>query len=773
MNNIKVWPHVTLIALACAVLGGIAAALWVRQEPTTQAAALPYAARVERVDGDVGLTRSLDNTNFDDRWIEVTPNTPISVGDRIYAREGSQAAIAFTGRNFARLEPDSALDVLDLSDGRTQLALRDGSAIFNVGELDSDDLFEVATPHGAFDLQQPGLYEVGLNDDGSAWVSVLSGLAQVVGLAGSGEIGKGEMLTLLGQTAADVVLSRISPDYAGGLVDDYYGYQYPDTYDGRYRDYDAYLNDPYYYDPYNRYASYRHVNDAVPGVWELDRYGDWQDVSGYGYAWRPRVEEGWAPYQQGYWMMDDPHGLTWVSNEPWGYAPYHYGRWVNNGGQWYWVPEGVNTQPVYSPALVAFVPSTQQNVIGWVPLAPGDPYAPAYYDANWQPHYTNGAPVVEQFVNLDVPGAVTVIPVEYFDRVIDRDMLARSRPQRFDQARPVLDPLSVALLRQAALQTTNTHRRVDMPPGLAKRLDTTQVYTSARPFAPPFRDDPSKALRVEAVPDKQKKQRLQFRDERQQAAQDAPARTNAPGSEERRGRQAATLEADAARGDREARRAAQELRREERNQQRDERRQAAAPRRDDGAARAANERAVRASEQRAQAERVANNERAQRDAARRQQQDGRRRSSSSNAPPCGSSTNRVVTPSGRPHSSVRINSSRCNSAPCGSSRRSRSASRACRRGKRASNKLPRSRESSAGKSSRRPPSLNGRRNNAAAAAAMAAAVAAARAGGKESLNPSPVALRPSPGKQRLKQEREGPRRTIVAAPRALSLRRGR
>ena len=40
-------------------------------------------------------------------------------------------------------------------------------------------------------------------------VSVLSGLAQVAGLGGSGQISKGEMLTLIGQTAADVVLSQI------------------------------------------------------------------------------------------------------------------------------------------------------------------------------------------------------------------------------------------------------------------------------------------------------------------------------------------------------------------------------------------------------------------------------------------------------------------------------------------------------------------------------------------------------------------------------------
>lgn len=42
----------------------------------------------------------------------------------------------------------------------------------------------MATPYGAVDFQQPGLYNVGI-DNGQVLVSVLSGLAQVVGLGGS------------------------------------------------------------------------------------------------------------------------------------------------------------------------------------------------------------------------------------------------------------------------------------------------------------------------------------------------------------------------------------------------------------------------------------------------------------------------------------------------------------------------------------------------------------------------------------------------------------
>src|SRR6185295_8861943 len=109
-------------------------------------------------------------------------------------------------------------------DRRTQLALRDGSAMFDVGYLQPNEVFEVGTPYGAVNFDQPGLYNVGFDNNGGVLVSVLSGLAQVVGLGGSGQINKGEMLTLLGQTVAEVALSRINNQDAGYQVDDYYRY---------------------------------------------------------------------------------------------------------------------------------------------------------------------------------------------------------------------------------------------------------------------------------------------------------------------------------------------------------------------------------------------------------------------------------------------------------------------------------------------------------------------------------------------------------------------
>ncbi len=517
MDRIKVWPHMTIVAVVVALVAGLGVGYWVSREHTASAEELPYAARIQRVDGEVAFSDAVANPDSEPQWINATANQPVSIGDRIYTRDNARTSLAFSGRNFARLDPNTSLDVVSLSDRRTQLALRDGSAMFDLGYLADDEIFEVATPHGAVNFDQPGLYNVGFDDNGGVLVSVLSGLAQVVGLGGSGEINKGEMLTILGQTAAQLALSRLNPDDAGYMVDDYYDYQYPDTYDGRYTNYDAYLNDPYYYDPYNRNVSYQYASPLIPGLNDLDYYGDWRQIDNYGYAWRPRVDDGWVPYQEGVWTNDYPYGPTWVSNEPWGYAPYHYGRWANVGNQWYWIPESANTTPAYAPALVAFVPVDDVNQIGWVPLAPGEVYAPHYYDANWQPQYLSQANLAPaQLINLGIPGAVTVIPVDAFGRVIEPRNVRRIDQQRLASVRSTLDPLTLTPLRNAVIHSAWGRGKIDLPPGIAKKLHDTPVFIGRDFREPKFRKDLAKHMRVERVSDKDRKRKFQVRDERQE-----------------------------------------------------------------------------------------------------------------------------------------------------------------------------------------------------------------------------------------------------------------
>ncbi|HKF54561.1 MAG TPA: hypothetical protein VKJ45_03920, partial [Blastocatellia bacterium] len=112
----------------------------------------PLAARVDQLDGTAGIAAPPSTSQTPSEspanvgWNQASVNTPVSVGSRIYARENSKVGIAFSGRNYARLNPNTGLDVLTLNQRRTQLALREGSCIFSVGALANNELFEVGTP---------------------------------------------------------------------------------------------------------------------------------------------------------------------------------------------------------------------------------------------------------------------------------------------------------------------------------------------------------------------------------------------------------------------------------------------------------------------------------------------------------------------------------------------------------------------------------------------------------------------------------------------------
>ena len=74
--------------------------------------------------------------------------------------------------------------------------------------------------------------------------------------------------------------------------------------------------------------------------------------------------------------------------------PSHYGRWVNINNRWVWVPRQREAQPVYAPALAAFVGGLEliqallggstslstlnSGAVGWFPLGPREAYVPSY-----------------------------------------------------------------------------------------------------------------------------------------------------------------------------------------------------------------------------------------------------------------------------------------------------------------------------------------------------------------------------------------------------------
>jgi Family of unknown function (DUF6600)/FecR protein len=520
----------------------------------------PHAARLDRVEGSVGIARAEDNDKELD-WAEASVNTPVTVGDRIYARDYANASIALTGHNYVRLNPATSLDVLALEDRLTQFALRSGSALFDVGALDSADLYEVATPCGAVDFKEPGLYQIGIDGE-NAIVSVLNGLAQIVGQEGSGYISKGQVFTLEGATS-QALASTLAQDTAGEIVDDYYRYRYPKVYDGRYRRYDAYLAEPSYYDPYRTSVSYQYLPVDIAGLYDLDDYGDWVDVNNYGHCWAPRVNAGWAPFRSGYWDLDNLWGPSWVSSEPWGWAPYHYGRWAFVNQRWFWVPVEVRTRATYCPAPVAFIPLADQ--IAWVPLGPGEAYVPRYYD-NYQPQYLASTEVVRvvqvrnAFVNFKAPGALTVVPVRSFTRAIDPREISPVDTVVVGRSRAVLDPFSVAGIRELAARHDDGRRRIKIDHREQQVLNRA-VVASATPQELPARGNFAKRLRVEAAPVGRRERKLNIKETARVTSSRRPDGLPQPAAAQ--SQRMSELADRAEHGDKSARREMRQLMREE------------------------------------------------------------------------------------------------------------------------------------------------------------------------------------------------------------------
>jgi FecR protein len=317
----------------------------------------------------------------EDDWVSGVPNRPMVTGDDLWADENSRAEVHVGSAAF-RLGAQTGITFLELDDNVTQIRLAQGSLIVRVRHVDDDDTYEIDTPNIAFTLLQPGEYRVDVSQDGSqTMVTTWHGRGHVVGGGYSYNVVAGQTATFTGdQDHLNYDLGQV-PDQ-----DDFDGWAFDR--DGREDQADS--------------ANY--VSREMTGYEDLDEYGDWSYVAGYGPCWRPRgIVGGWAPYRFGHWVYVGPWGWTWVEDEPWGFAPFHYGRWafVNNG--WFWVPGPVVVRPVWSPAMVAFVgggPGFRFSAgvgVGWFPLAPGEVYVPGYHVSRT---YVNNINITNTTVNV-------------------------------------------------------------------------------------------------------------------------------------------------------------------------------------------------------------------------------------------------------------------------------------------------------------------------------------------------------------------------------------
>jgi hypothetical protein len=119
---------------------------------------------------------------------------------------------------------------------------------------------------------------------------------------------------------------------------------------------------------------------------------------------------------------------------------------------------------------------------------------------------------------------VTVVPLDAWGRAIDPRNIRRIDSRNGASLGPTLDPLTLTPLRNAVIHSAWGRGRIDLPPGIAKKLRDTPVYVSGDIRESPSRKNLAKSMRVERVSDNARNQKFKVKDERQQSPEVDQAR---------------------------------------------------------------------------------------------------------------------------------------------------------------------------------------------------------------------------------------------------------
>lgn len=267
--------------------------------------------------GDVQIDRG-DGRGFDKAYL----NMPVIHDAKLTTRADGQAEVEFEDGSTLRLVPDTSVTFNQLS--LTDSGRRNSSVTLNYGTVyferskHAKDVFELVSNQHRLSISKPVHLRLTLGQADMA-LAVFSG---EVAVQTNGPkdliVKKGETLDL--NPEAPVETLQVARRIDGAAYDEW------DLSRAQYRE--QYL------------ANNDFSNQYVSGVGDLNYYGNYYEVAGYGRVWRPYFAGvSWNPYGIGDWIYYPGYGYVFVSGAPWGWAPYHYGEWVFVGGTgWCWRP---------------------------------------------------------------------------------------------------------------------------------------------------------------------------------------------------------------------------------------------------------------------------------------------------------------------------------------------------------------------------------------------------------------------------------------------------
>jgi hypothetical protein len=317
-------------------LAGICA-LVVALSPASRAQAqddVDSQARIVRISHVQGEVRIDTGHGYE----SATMNVPVTEGNWLETRSDSWAEVQLEDGSTIRLAPETQIVFSQLarfSSGgtATTVDLDQGEAEFKIAKRD-DSEFQVTVKTKTIVLDASGLFRVTSTNSDPLEIVVWKGSVAVKDPDSDGEVAvmKNETFVLDAQDVGRYALDK--------------GTQ-ADELDQWSKERDDYLS---------TYASSRSTQSPYQyGASDLNQYGQYVDVPGYGNVWQPTgVSLDWDPFENGYWSYSPAFGNYWVSAYPWGWMPFRYGSWVFvNGRGWCWQPQsGTWNRWHRSPRLV-------------------------------------------------------------------------------------------------------------------------------------------------------------------------------------------------------------------------------------------------------------------------------------------------------------------------------------------------------------------------------------------------------------------------------------
>ena len=324
-------------------------------------------ARIVRL-SEVRGTVQIDRTTGDG-FSRAFLNLPVIEGAKLKTGKDGRAEVEFEDGSALRLAPDTEV-------GFTRLALGNSGQKLNTVQLISGTVYADLHPKKTYDKDKSG-DQFQLNfaresvavpesahfrlqlAEATATLAVFKGKVNATAPAGQFDVAEKHTATidLAKDNLANDSLANDDPAKKNGfLIAKNYEPEPSDAWDRQQTDY------------HDRYASTAGSSISSPyayGMSDLNYYGSFMSVPGYGNVWQPYFAgANWSPYQDGGWAFYPGFGYMWVSGYPWGWMPYTYGNWAFAPGfGWVW-------QPGYWDSWYGFPRVVNPPVRTRVPTAP-------------------------------------------------------------------------------------------------------------------------------------------------------------------------------------------------------------------------------------------------------------------------------------------------------------------------------------------------------------------------------------------------------------------